>query len=210
MRDFKAGKEPWFLAFSFMSEVVMTVEFTNDKCEFFTIETDYVKALYSKDSEVFFDNTTDYSNKPYIGILVSSNNYKYFIPLTSAKDKHKKWKNKTKTNYVIYEMIDKSKLRPKDIYREVENSDEVKKILAVLEIKKMIPVKDGLYHKVEFSVVSDLSYKALLEKEYEFCKPLLPEIVKKAQNIYNKQKNSGIVEELHCNFSLLEEICDSY
>jgi len=188
----------------------MSIEFTNEKCEFFTIETDYVKELHSKDSEVFFDNTSDYSNKPYIGILVSSNNYKYFIPLTSAKEKHKKWKNKTKTNYIIYEMIDKSKLRPKDIYREFENTNEVKKILAVLEIKKMIPVKDGLYHKVDFSLVSDLSYRDLLEKEYEFCKPLLPEIVEKAQTIYNKQKDSGVVEELYCNFSLLEEICNNY
>lgn len=80
----------------------------------------------------------------------------------------------------------------------------------MLEIKKMIPVKDGLYHKVDFSLVSDLSYRDLLEKEYAFCKPLLPEIVKKAQTIYNKQKNSGVVEALHCNFSLLEEVCDNY
>lgn len=47
----------------------MSIEFTNEKCEFFTIETDYVKELFSKDAEVFFDNAPEYSNKPYIGNL---------------------------------------------------------------------------------------------------------------------------------------------
>lgn len=188
----------------------MEIQFTNEKCEFFTIDNDYVKELYSNDSEVFYDNTPNYKNKPYIGILVSSDDYKYFIPLTSAKLKHKKWKNVSKTNYIIFEMVDKSDIRENDIYCEFEHTDTVKKLLAVLEIKKMIPVKDGLYEKIDFSKITDSAYKDLLEKEYFFCKPLLPKITEKAQRLYNEQKRTRKIQDMHCNFSLLERICDNY
>ena len=107
-------------------------------------------------------------------------------------------------------MIKKSQVRKNDIYCEFEKTDVVKKILAVLEIKKMIPVKKGLYQKIDFSDIQDLPYRILLEKEYQFCKPLLPEIVLKAQNLYNHQKHTGIVADMHCNFSLLEKVCDLY
>ena len=50
-----------------------------------------------------------YDNKPYIGILVNKNDRKYVIPLSSAKDKHKTWKNVNKECYLLYEKAEKSK-----------------------------------------------------------------------------------------------------
>lgn len=70
----------------------------------YTVDNSYVKKLYDVDTEVFYE-PIGYDIKPYIGIIIQNNEYDYFIPLTSAKEKHKKWSNVTKTNYIIYELL---------------------------------------------------------------------------------------------------------
>lgn len=59
---------------------------------FITIDQNYLKTLYNACHEVYYKEC-DYENKPYIGILVNNNGRKYVIPLSSAKEKHKIWKN---------------------------------------------------------------------------------------------------------------------
>lgn len=59
--------------------------------KFYTTDIDYIKYLHSFDSEVYFNKQRyDYENKAYIGIIVYDNSIPYFVPLTSAKPKHKK------------------------------------------------------------------------------------------------------------------------
>lgn len=182
----------------------------NQHMEFYTIDSNYIKYLHQHDSEVFYDDTAQYGRKPYVGILLNSNGYNYFIPLTSAKEKHKSWDNVTATNYLIYEIISNPSQNHSGIIRTYPNSNKAKKILAVLEIKKMIPVKSGYYARIDFNQLQDLAYKSLLQKEYYFCLPHTNDIIQKANKIYTTQCRTNKVLKYHCNFKLLEAACDSY
>lgn len=62
------------------------------KLTFINIEQSYLKKLHDACSEVYY-KPSGYENKPYIGILINKNDRKYVIPLFSAKEKHKTWKN---------------------------------------------------------------------------------------------------------------------
>ncbi len=181
-----------------------------DDFGFYTIDIDYVKELYQIDSEVFYDEK-NYDTKPYIGIIVGIGDYKYFIPLTSAKPKHSKWRSVSKDYYIIYDKVKLKSVRKGWIYtNEPNNAEYVRQILGVIDIKKMIPVPDGMYQKVLFDDLENMPYRDLCRKEYKFLKPLRNDILSKAEKIYNTQKISGKVFPFYCNYSLLEQICDKY
>ena len=104
--------------------------------KFITINQDYLKFLHSFCGEVYY-KPTGYETKPYIGILVQENNVEYVIPLSSAKEKHKTWKNVDVDRFLIFENCDKPELGSKDIY--VQNSDgSFKHILSVMDLKKNV------------------------------------------------------------------------
>ena len=70
------------------------------KLTFINIEQSYLKKLHDACSEVYY-KPSGYENKPYIGILINKNDRKYVIPLSSAKEKHKTWKNVKKYKDVL-------------------------------------------------------------------------------------------------------------
>ena len=177
---------------------------------FYNIDPTYLKYLHQIDTEVYYSETKDYSNKPFIGILFVIDDYKYFIPLTSRKQKHAKWKNVNNTYYLVYEIIARKWLKPNDVYKDVQDPNKCVKILAALDIKKMIPVPDSVYHKVDFEKEDDTKYKRLMEKEYLFCQTIQDGILERAAKIYLEQKKTGVVYKMYCNFAKLEEACDSY
>ncbi len=181
------------------------------KLTFINIEQDYIKKLNSACPEVYY-KSRGYESKPYIGILVSNDNKKYVIPLSSAKEKHKKWKNVDRDRYLVYEMAEKSSMGENDIWVEID-SNMVKHILSVLDIKKMIPIIDGVYKRVNINLEeSDTSemkkYKALLNKEYTFCLKIIDQVIEKANKLYDRQMKSGKVIKFCCDFKALELIAD--
>lgn len=176
--------------------------------KFYTIDIQYLQKLNQLDPEVFY--AANYSNKPYVGIIVMNGNYEYFIPLTSAKPKHINWKNITKHNYIVYEMSKPLDNIPNNwIYKLNSQTGEIKHILSVLEIRKMIPVPKGKYNQILFQNITDVQYRNLLEKEFNFLKPYFADISHKAAALYNKQVSTGVVEDFCCNFKLLEKECDN-
>ena len=62
------------------------------KLIFVNIDQNYLQRLHEACSEVCYRPSV-YENKPYIGIMINKDNRKYVIPLSSAKEKHKTWKN---------------------------------------------------------------------------------------------------------------------
>ena len=69
--------------------------------------------------------------------------------------------------------------------------DNVKHILSVKDIKKMIPIVDGLYSRVNInddnSDTDEIrKYKDLLNKEYVFILKIIDEIIDKANKLYDK------------------------
>lgn len=183
--------------------------FTLDgKLTFINIDQNYLKKLHSACSEVYY-KANGYESKPYIGILINKNNKKYVIPLLSAKEKHKTWKNVDKECFLIYETTKKCHMGKDDIWVAVDK-DNVKHILSVMDIKKMIPVVDGVYSRVNINPdKSDTDevkkYKDLLNKEYSFCLKIINEVIGKANKLYNKQMRTGKVVRFCCDFKALEK-----
>lgn len=190
--------------------------FVLGKVQFVTVDLEYLKKLYLADSEVFYSETNDYNEKPFVGMLVNNNGFDYVIPLTSAKKKHSTWDDVTATNYLVYEEVWKKSCGQKDIIKKIHGeSEKVKKILSVLEIKKMIPVKEGLYSLIDFKdfdkedKVKRNRYN-LLYKEYQFCLGIKTDIEQKANRIYTRQRIRNKVLPFHCNFQVLEKVCMEY
>ncbi len=171
---------------------------------FYVINPDYLEYLYNIDSEVYYDLSYRKSMKTFLGIIVLVGNYNYFIPMTSAKEKHKKWKNVSDEHFLLYELVDINVEISKDIYKFYSNKKKIH-VLSVLDIKKMIPVPNGAYEKLVFNKLKDMSYKELLKKEYQFCLSIKEKVMNKVQKIYKKQKETGIVRKANCNFLKLEK-----
>ncbi len=71
----------------------------------------------------------------------------------------------------------------------------------------MIPVSKNYYTEMNFPQILDTNYRALIQKEYNFLKPLQNEIFYKAVKLYDNQKSSGIIIPFACNYSKLEKVC---
>ena len=184
-----------------------------DNLKFININQDYLNCLHSFCSEVYY-KPTGYETKPYIGILVQENDVEYVIPLSSAKEMHKTWKNVDSDRFLIFENCEKAEKGSKDIY--VKNADGgFKHILSVMDLKKMIPIKTGLYTEVQLNPSKNDSnaekkYKVLLNIEYLFCLKIKDAIIQKASKLYEKQISTGRVIPFCCDFKLLEEKCREY
>lgn len=181
-----------------------------DRFGIYNVDVDYIEYLHDEvDSEVFFSKDKAYERKPFLGMVIGVGDYKYFIPFSSGKKSHLSWKNSGVAHYVIYEVVKEKNLRKNDIYKKI-GEDKYKKILAVLDIKKMIPVPEGLYHYVDFHKVTDLAYRDLLKKEYHFCLGIQDGVKKKVKKVYDTQKKVGKPFKFYCNFSKLEEAVPRY
>ena len=184
-----------------------------DNLKFININQDYLKYLHSFCSEVYY-KPTGYETKPYIGILVQENDVEYVIPLSSAKEKHKTWKNVDIDRFLIFENCEKAENGSKDIY--IKNADGgFKHILSVMDLKKMIPIKTGLYTEVQLNPLksdsnAEKKYKVLLNIEYLFCLKIKDSIIQKASRLYEKQMKTRRVVPFCCDFKLLEEKCREY
>ncbi len=155
---------------------------------FYTIDADYLQFLNSKDSEVYYNTSYRNAVKPFVGVVIDLAEYKYFIPLTSAKEKHAKWKNSCDEHFLIYEVVDKSVNIAGDIYKAYSNEKKMH-IMSVLDIKKMIPVPLDSYERITFSELEDERYRDLFEKEYAFCLTIKNKILSRVEKyISDKRK----------------------
>ncbi len=200
------------------------------KVQFVYINIDYLKAMHEADSEIFYDeNNKEYKFKPHLGMLINQEDREYVIPLTSAKEKHKKWADVSGEWYRIYEIIDitKTPVRKNDIIVDIKNQELLKnipletrknykqRILSVLDIRKMFPVKKGVYTKINFEISSQASTAdnqrmALMLKEYNFICNIKEKIEEKAEKIYVKQQKKNKILKYHCNYKKLEQAADEY
>lgn len=200
------------------------------KVQFVYIDIDYLKAMNEADSEIFYDeNNKEYKFKPHLGMLINQEDREYVIPLTSAKEKHKKWADVSGEWYRIYEIIDitTTPVRKNDIIVDIKNQDLLKnipletrknykqRILSVLDIRKMFPVKKGVYTKIKFEIssrasIADNQRMALMLKEYNFICNIKEKIEEKAEKIYVKQQKKNKILKYHCNYKKLEQALDEY
>ena len=184
-----------------------------DKLEFININQDYLKYLNEYCPEVYY-KPISYDNKPYLGILINNEGQEYVVPISSAKKKHESWKNIESDRFLIYEKYDRLPDDPNAVCKQLPDGT-IEHLLSVIDLKKMIPVKDGLYTRVNLIHSNTDSeeirnYKNLMNKEFAFCLKLLNLMINKVNKIYEKQISSGKIVKYCCDFKLLEEKCKDY
>lgn len=156
------------------------------------INSDYCDYLRSFDDKIVY-NKYDKELRPFIGILFEIDNYKYFAPLSSPKDKHKKMKN----------MID---------FLKIKNGE-----LGAVNFNNMIPVTNKNYSLIDLnkkmSKTEEVKYQKLLKEQLIWLNSHYNQVKNKSfklYQLYNSGKLSQNIKERCCNFKLLEEKCLEY
>jgi protein AbiQ len=182
--------------------------------KFYTINEDYINFLrsYPKLSNIFDnkENTSNFSRK-YLGVVLSINEYKYYVPISSPKS----------SDYIV---ADNSKVIKKSIIPiiriVVENRQGKLELKGTLKLSNMIPVPDNMLTYYDFSTETDMNYRILMEKEYDFIRKNKKLILKNASILYNQKTKENELYPIKCkkpgylktvvDFKYAEEICDKF
>lgn len=159
-----------------------------DNIKFYEVDPAYIDYLAPMAVHLFRNKKAGQQHeRKYIGIVLTVNDMKYFAPLSSFKEKHR---------------------------RMQEGLDFIKiKNYAVINLNNMFPIPDGEYHYVDISKEANLQYRSLLLAEYRFVKSIQEKIRKNAFTLYNHKMQYGNSTALakRCNdFALLEQACREY
>ena len=155
------------------------------RLEFYTVDAKYCDYLRKFDSCVPYV-TDKKKNRPFLGVVFSLNNFLYYAPLSSPKEKHLRMKNQ----------IDFIKIKGG--------------ALGAINLNNMIPVFKPYLTAVDVESVSDLKYKNLLNNQLTWCNISLNKknILKKTARLYHlivENNASPALIKRTCNFSILEK-----
>lgn len=157
------------------------------KLNFYDIDTDYTDFLRKFDNKIPFINY-DNKNKFLCGIVLSVNNINYYVPVSSNKTKYL-------SSFMICD----------------EKANRRKTVISSLRFSFMFPCPIECITLKNIKSETDIKYKNLTQKEYEYCNKHIDQIKKQAIRIYNLSKNEVLREKYNlCNFELLEEKCKEY
>lgn len=156
--------------------------------KFYEVDCAYIDYLSQFAEHIFRNAKQDQQHsRKYIGTILEVNGFKYFVPMSSFKSKHKK----------MQEATDFIKLKD----------------YAVLNINNMLPVLDGMYKYIDIATIKDYRYKTLLQSEYREIKKKRDLILKNAKIVYNHKIKNGDKTPLAKrtnDFSVLEKVCKGF
>lgn len=169
--------------------------------DWYVVDKKYINYLTQFDSRVGY---VEYGErlKLHIGILLTIGDYHYYVPISSAKPKHKKMSNS----------LDFHKLQ----------DESTGYLYAVLNINNMIPVPDNCLTQLKYNQVENFrsfgsekqktDYIYLLQKEKALIDNVQDILQNKALKLYQKctsNPKSSLAARC-CDFKLLEEKCNSF
>lgn len=156
------------------------------------VNSDYCDYLRKFDNKVSY-NKYEKELRPFIGILFEIDSCKYFAPLSSPKEKHKKMKNTV------------------DFFK-IKNGE-----LGAVNFNNMIPVKENNYSLVDLNketlTISELKYQKLLREQLDWLNANYIQVKNKSKKLYQlyvNEKLSNNIKSRCCDFKLLEEKCLEY
>lgn len=180
--------EDYFLVFScYNEEKIMGLDF-------FVVDKKYIDHLQNEEikirgfTRVPNMHYPDGKQKLVCGIILHINGLKYYVGLTSYKVQRSE-------NILI---VTKDKKDP---------------VKGSLRFNYMFPVPDNSLAEKKISDETDLGYKSLLTKEYQFIKSNEQLIMYKAKNIYEIITTGTASHNLlnnSCDFKVLEKACRAY
>ncbi|MFQ9766248.1 MAG: type III toxin-antitoxin system ToxN/AbiQ family toxin [Thomasclavelia ramosa] len=151
------------------------------------VDTGYCDFLRKYDYRVSY-NANEKELRPFVGVLFTINNCKYFAPLSSPKPKHLKMKNQ-----IDFYKIDSGKL-------------------GAINFNNMIPIPDHSYTVINTNAVcltyAEKRYQNLLRDQLRWLNREGQGLREKAMKLYIKRTNNTLPERVAmrcCDFLLLEE-----
>lgn len=167
--------------------------------QWYIVSKKYVKYLKAFDNKI---ENIDYQNnlKPFIGIVLNINNYNYYVPVSSPKEKH----------YKMKDGIDFIKIKKED------------RILGVLNLNNMVPVLNKYVKSLKYNEIEEYRtfktdkerrmYIALLNSELKIINSKYEEINRNAIKLYKEKINNpnSRVSKRCCNFKFLETKLNQY
>ena len=124
--------------------------------ELYYIDSNYCRYLRSYDALVPY-NEGD-KKRPFVGVVIYIQAIAFFAPLTSPKPKHRK----------MYNQMD---------FFKIDGGR-----LGALNLNNMIPVKEGLYHRIHYEADE---YTALLHRQLHWCRLHQKEIQEHALRLFD-------------------------
>lgn len=171
----------------------------------YSISDDYIKYLRDK-FKLVYSNKEDvriYTRK-YLGVVFEIGEHKYYIPLSSPKDKH---------DYIF---VDGKKTIRKDsliVMRIVSKSEDKEELKGTLQIGTMIPVPDSEIELYDVDGETNRAYKDLILEELIYIRKNEDKIIKNAKILYSKKKagdkNNKVVANC-LDFIAVEAECDKW
>lgn len=156
------------------------------------IDKNYCEYLRKYDSKVIY-NSNEKENRPFIGVLFEVNQCKYFAPLSSPKEKHKKMKN----------CID---------FLKLDHGE-----LGAINFNNMIPVEENNIEIINIDKrsrnIKEIEYNKLLKKQIFWLNRNKKILYIKSYKLYTKYINNKLdfkIRNRCCNFKLLEEKCKKW
>ncbi len=163
------------------------------KLNLYSISDEYIKYLRQFDNKIY-DNKEDtrIHERKYLGVVLTVNEYNYYIPMSSPK----------KSDYIDFD----KKIIRKDT-KTIIRIHEGGRLYGTLRISNMIPVPITELEPYIIANEKDLKYKELILGELRYINNNSDKITKYAKTVY-KQKtkniNIGYIKNT-VDFKLLEE-----
>ena len=165
----------------------------------YRIDIKYVRNLANVDDRVMSVSPQEgKASRPFVGVILICDEYKYCIPMSSPKPKHATMKNDKDFSKII---------------------DKHGKLIGVLNFNSMIPVNDDVITLIDIKIKPDDSpkdkaYKGLLNDQLDWCNDNRDTIINKANKLYrivtkNPEKMIALARRC-CDFKKLEKICNRY
>ena len=163
------------------------------KLNLYSVSDKYIKYLSQFDNKIY-DNKEEkrIHERKYIGIVLTVNEYNYYIPMSSPK----------KSDYMDFE----NKIIRKDA-KTIIRIHESGRLYGTLRISNMIPVPITELEPYILSNEKDLKYKDVILGELKFINNNSDKIVKNAKIVYSqkiKNIDVGYIKNT-VDFKLLEE-----
>ena len=172
--------------------------------QLYSVCDEYISYLREKFPRVY-SNKEDMRvhTRKYLGTVIEIDTYKYYIPLSSPKDKHD------------YLMVEGKKTIRKDsliVMRIVSGTGDNKELKGTLQIGTMIPVPDEALEFYDVKKEKDKAYKDLVNEEIIYIRKHEKSIIKNAKVLYSKRKarEKNPVVERCLDFQALEKECDKW
>ena len=150
----------------------------------YEIKDEYIKYLSNYQAHIFAQQNR---NRKYIGIVLEIQGMRYFAPLSSYKEKHKR----------MTERIDFIKIKD----------------YAVINLNNMIPVPNSQIVDIDINKEKDPGYRFLLQAESREINRQKTKIRKNAELVYNYKKrncNRTTFAKRINDFELLEKLSKEY